>query len=112
MIANIILFVHSCMFLFLSLFPFFSSNLHWSQIHILCLFCVLIHWLLNDNTCVLTIMEKQARELAGESVDYDETFFSKIFNPVYAIPDNLTVYLFIQFTLLCSINHMKLTSKC
>ena len=110
-LGDVIFLIHVSMFIFLLFAPFCTTKLKWIQVHILSLLCILIHWYLNDNTCCLTLMEIYARRAAGENVTYNDTFFSKIFNPVYQIPDHLTLYFFIQFTLLCCINHMNLI-KC
>lgn len=112
-LADLILLIHLLMAIYLAFLPFCTSTLRHLQLHLMCLMCILVHWYVNDNTCALTLLEKHLRKLAGQPVRSKDTFFGRIFNPVYKVPDEWYVFLFIQFTVLCCIRHQsKYCTQC
>lgn len=73
--------VHVAFVTFLVCAPF-SSNARVLVLHYLCVPLVWLHWLTNDQTCVLTLLEKRAR-----NVENDESFFHALLSPVFNISD-------------------------
>jgi len=49
----------------------------------------MLHWLLNNNICALTLMEQKLREkINGRPVNKDECFTAKIIEPIYDFKNN------------------------
>jgi hypothetical protein len=52
-----------------------------------------MHWLLNNNTCALTLIEQKLREYAtGVKGDPNECFTCRLINPVYDFTNNYEEY--------------------
>jgi hypothetical protein len=50
----------------------------------------MLHWLVNDNTCVLSTLEHKIREKfnGGIKIDKNECFTAKLINPIYDFKEN------------------------
>ena len=53
----------------------------------------MFHWYLNDNTCMLSEIEKKMRaDIQGEPVDESDCFTCNLINPVYDFKSNYEQY--------------------
>ena len=82
-IPNTILGIHVIIASFLFFCPFLSQYKAVDDLHILFMFSIVLHWILNNNVCMLTELEYHFRKLNGESIEKKQTFFAKIVNPLY-----------------------------
>lgn len=76
--ADLILFIHILMFLTIVTIPF-TNNHVLVLMNLLFMMLILLHWIVNNNVCALTIAEKMIRG----TQDDDETFFGNIFGKFY-----------------------------
>lgn len=79
--AWIIRFLHVAFVAFVAFAPFTNSP-HLLVLHLLMMPLIWIHWVLNDDSCVLTVLEKKLR-----NVEDDKSFFHALVSPVYTMPD-------------------------
>ena len=87
-VNDIILFfiniIHIIVILFVVLVPFTNNNFLLIM-HTIIIPFIMLHWILNNDTCALTIMEKYARiQLnGGNYVDDKDCISYKIIGPIY-----------------------------
>ena len=79
MLLYIIRLIHILFVAFMILVPFFG-NKYLLRFHFILVPFLFIHWILNDNTCALTLLESK---LTG--VNTSDTFIGRIVEPVYDI---------------------------
>jgi hypothetical protein len=80
--------LHTLLVVFVFLTPFVGSN-YFLLLHSIIVPFIMIHWIFNDNTCALTIMEQQMRsQIYGKSVSCDDCFVGKLVKPVYDFKAN------------------------
>jgi len=74
--------IHTLFVLFLFVTPFYDKYVADTEMYLslafMFLFSIIIHWILNDDTCSLTYLESK---LTGKSLS--NTFVSRIIKPVY-----------------------------
>jgi len=71
---NIIQFIHIIVRIFLVATPFLGND-YYLSLHLFIVPFVLLHWVMNQTVCVLTLLEKWLFP--------SENFFDKIFTPIY-----------------------------
>ena len=72
--------IHLIVILIILIIPFSGSNYYLFSYIILVPF-IILHWVLNNNSCCLTLMEQRVRErITGEPVDRNETYMHKMYN--------------------------------
>ena len=87
-ILNVIVVFHFIFLLFVVLTPFLGNN-YFLMLHFIIVPFMMAHWYANDNTCALTLIEKQIRkELYGTKPDPNECFTYNIIAPVYDFKKN------------------------
>lgn len=79
--STLIWVLHVAYVAFVALAPF-GSNRTLLVLHALTTPMVWVHWLLNDDQCALTVLEKAVR-----GVDDDRSFFHALVSPVYKVRD-------------------------
>lgn len=80
--------LHILFVLFIVVTPFTNSN-YYLFLHSIIVPTVILHWLLNDNTCAITLIEKELKkELYGDSYTDDSCLTCKIIDPVYDFKNN------------------------
>lgn len=80
--GTVIWVLHMLLVCFVALAPF--SGERWALVlHFLTVPFLWIHWLLNDDTCALTMLEKAVR-----GVDDSQSFFYSVVSPVYKVKDD------------------------
>jgi hypothetical protein len=76
--ATLIKVMHYIFIAFMLLTPFFGSEVLLTQHFIICPFLIL-HWLSNNDTCALTILESKLRG----GVEDTQTFMGNLIKPIY-----------------------------
>jgi hypothetical protein len=75
--------IHLIVVIFVLAAPFSDSN-YLMLLHIIVVPFIILHWLLNNNTCCLTVAEKYIREKnVGTSVKADDCFTYQLVAPIY-----------------------------
>lgn len=94
-LPEVVLFIHTFLSTSVMMIPFFGDI----QMLLFNTFfmCVIgLHWLLNNNICVLTVIEKLLRQ----KYDDEETFFGSIFGKLYSIGNDSEIYWYVLVMLL------------
>jgi len=85
---QLIVLIHTLFVLFVVVTPLSSSN-YFLLLHLIIVPFVMIHWLLNNNMCALTLFEKKLREkISGVKTTKKECFTCKIIEPIYDFKNN------------------------
>lgn len=87
MLLNLIMFCHFVIVCLVIGIPFFGNN-YLLLMHVICVPFIMCHWLMNDNTCVLTLMEIELRKKLKMSIDKTECFTCQLINPIYDFKAN------------------------
>lgn len=75
--------IHLIVIIFVLAAPFSNSN-YLILLHAIVIPFIILHWLLNNNTCCLTVAEKYIREKnTGSSVKEDDCFTYQLVAPIY-----------------------------
>lgn len=91
LVADFIFGLHVLIFMAVVAIPFIG-NQKWILIDLMFMWSVYLHWLLNDNTCALTVAEKMIRG----TPDDESTFFGRLFGKAYDFgKDNKMSWFFI-----------------
>lgn len=80
-LANVCWLLHALFLLWVVVVPF-TNNEPMLVLHLIIMPFLWFHWLLNDDTCALTLMERHLR-----GVDHEDSFFHSLVSPVYKIRD-------------------------
>lgn len=88
--------IHLIVIVFVLAAPFSSSN-YLILLHVIVIPFIILHWLLNNNTCCLTVAEKYIREKnTGFSVKEGDCFTYQLVAPIYDFnKDNQSFSIFI-----------------
>jgi hypothetical protein len=81
-LATLIWVLHMLFVLWVVITPF-TNNEPLLVLHLMVMPFIWFHWLVNDDTCALTIMERQLR-----GVHSNDSFFHNLVSPIYKIEDN------------------------
>jgi hypothetical protein len=110
-LLNFIVVLHFVFVLFVVLTPFIGNN-YFLILYSFVIPFVILHWILNNNTCALTLIEKQIRyNLYGTVPDPDECYMHRLVAPVYDFKknnDDIEVYIYSVTTILWLISVTKL----
>jgi len=88
LLLYVILAIHILLMLFILLVPFFGSN-YLLTMHFIIVPFIILHWVVNNNTCALTIMEHKIREtMTGTVCDVNDCITYRIISPVYDFNKN------------------------
>ena len=97
-LLKIITLLHICFVIFVVVTPFVDSN-YFLFIHMIFIPFLILHWVCNDNTCVLTIIERKARKEIYGKVDEEDCITCKLIEPVYDFRKNYKPYSIIIYGL-------------
>lgn len=78
-----------------------TNNNYLLFIHTIIMPFIFFHWLLQDNTCMLTVIERRIRKILG--VKNKETYIGKFIEPIYDLPkilDSIKGYVFMMGSIL------------
>lgn len=88
LILRFITLLHIFFILFVIITPFTKSN-YFMLLHIILVPFMMLHWIFNNNTCVLTIIERYIRKKVYGDEDMKENCFTcKLIEPVYDFNKN------------------------
>lgn len=87
-LANIIAFLHLLFIIFITTTPFVTDNPFMLLYYCFILFFVMVHWYLNNDTCVLTLLEAKLRGKKD-----NDTFMGRLIKPIYNISSKEIHYL-------------------
>ena len=80
--------LHSLLVLFLIVAPF-TNITPLIFLHAVMIPFIILHWVLNNNTCALTLAEFKIREyINGGPVDRSQCFMARLMDPVYDFKKN------------------------
>lgn len=84
--------IHLIVIVFIIAAPFSDSN-YLMLLHGIIVPFIILHWVLNNNTCCLTITEKYIREKnAGTIVNENDCFTYKLIAPIYDFNKNYEAF--------------------
>lgn len=117
-LLKIITVLHVMFIIFVVTIPFTNSN-YFLTLHTILIPFLMLHWITQDNTCVLTLIEKYVRyKINNEEVDEDleeNCFTCKLIEPIYSVTQGKRVgwsmFLYTTSLLLWLISAGKLTCK-
>ena len=78
LLANIIFTLHLCLIIFILVTPFYTDKIIVLTLHIISVISLILHWKLNDDVCILTLIEGYLR-----NVNYKDGFIHQFVGPVY-----------------------------
>lgn len=85
--ANIIAFLHLLFIIFVATTPFATDNPFFLLYYSFILFFVMLHWYLNNDTCILTVIESKLRGTRDT-----QTFMGRLLKPIYNVQSNEIKY--------------------
>jgi len=92
--ANIIAFLHLLFIIFAVSTPFATDNPFILLYYCFIIFFVMIHWYLNNDTCILTVIECKLRGTRDT-----QTFMGRLLKPIYNVQSEeiryITIFLFL-----------------
>lgn len=86
-LLKIITLLHIFFVIFVTITPFINSN-YLLFIHFIFIPFLILHWVCNDNTCVLTIVERKLRKEIYNDTDDEDCITCKLIEPVYDFRKN------------------------
>lgn len=87
-LANFIACLHLVFIIFITTTPFITDNPFILLYYCFISFFVMVHWYLNNDTCVLTLLEAKLRGKKD-----NETFMGRLIKPIYNISSKEVQYL-------------------
>lgn len=87
MLLKFIMFVHFIVVCCVVLIPFFGNN-YFLFLHAICTPFMMFHWIMNDDTCFLSVMEMELRKKMGLPIDKKECFTCQLIEPIYNFKAN------------------------
>lgn len=106
--------IHIIVIIFVLATPFSNSN-YLMLLHAIVIPFIILHWLLNNNTCCLTVAEKYIREKnLGITVKEDDCFTYQLVSPIYDFNKNhqsFSTFIYIITISLWFISVYNLTNK-
>ena len=113
-ILTIITIIHMIIIFLILAIPFSNDNYLLSMYLIFVPFIVL-HWVLNNNTCCLTVAEKYLREQSENgNVDMDDCLTYKLIAPIYDFKKNnedFSMFIYTTVAILWGIGAYKIYGK-
>jgi hypothetical protein len=88
LILKIITFTHVLFIMFVIVAPLTPSR-YFQFLHAIIIPFIIAHWILNDNTCVLTLVE---RKLRGKEKEDNDCFTCRLIEPVYDFHKNYQLF--------------------
>jgi hypothetical protein len=90
-IDYIIVLFHIGFLLFMALGPTFSNN-YTIFLHMVTIPFLMLHWVLDNKTCAIVIMEKTTRKILGYSSESKDCVSARLIYPAYELPKNYPRY--------------------
>lgn len=84
--------IHLIVIIFVLATPFSNSN-YLMLLHIIVVPFIMLHWLLNNNTCCLTVAEKYIRQkTTSTKIKEEDCFTYQIIAPIYDFSKNYEAF--------------------
>ena len=113
-VLGLITMLHLLFIILVVVIPFTNST-YLLLVYVTVIPFVVFHWLVNDNTCFLTMMEKNIRQkLYGEVPNSAECFTARIIEPVYDFKKNyesMSTFIYLVTFVLWGVAVYKLVRK-
>lgn len=84
---QLITFLHILFVMFVILTPFIGSN-YFLLLHIIIIPFIMFHWILNDNSCFLTLVERSLGKSLWSDYDDANCVTCQLVEPVYDFKNN------------------------
>src|SRR4029079_13391473 len=97
-LLKIITLLHVIFVIFVVVTPFVNSN-YFLFVHAIFIPFLLLHWVCNDNTCILTIVERKLRKELGQNYDENDCITCRLIEPVYDFRKNYKTFSIIIYTI-------------
>lgn len=97
LILKFITLLHTLFIICVVVTPFLNST-YFLLLHAIFVPFMVFHWICNNNTCVLTIVEKNLRKKMGKEYDEDDCFTCRLIEPVYDFKKNNIPYSKVIYT--------------
>ena len=111
LILKIINFLHIVFLLFVLLVPTTQTK-YFLTFHAFVIPFLMAHWILNENICILTLIEKQLKyNMYGDNYNKDDCITCRLIEPVYDFKKNnesKSIFIYTITTLLWCISVTKL----
>jgi len=102
-LLKLITLLHVIFVVFVVITPFINSN-YFLFIHSIFIPFLIFHWICNDNTCILTTIERKLRkEIHGDGTTDDDCLTCKLIEPVYDFRKNHRGFSIIIYTITISL---------
>ena len=80
--------LHLLLVIFIVITPFLNTN-YYLLLHVIIVPFILLHWIMNNNICALTVAEYYITEIVtGKPVEKEDSFFARLVEPVYDFKKN------------------------
>ncbi len=112
-LLRLISLIHILLLLFVTVMPFINSN-YFLLIHFIIVPFIILHWICNENTCFLTLVEKYLRLKVYGYVDPNDCLTCRLIEPVYDFKKNhkqFTVFIYVITIILWLITSYRLYRK-
>ena len=113
-LLKLIIILHIIFIFFIVITPFTNSN-YFLLLHAIFVPFMLLHWMMNENICILTLLEKNIRSrIYGKDPDKSDCFTCQLIEPVFDLKKNCKDYsslLYITSIMLWAISVGKLYCK-
>jgi len=95
--------IHLIVIIFVLGAPFSDSN-YLILLHVIVVPFIMLHWILNNNTCCLTVAEKYIREKTSSTkINQDDCFTYQLVAPIYDFSKNHEKFSFFIYILTTSV---------
>ncbi len=90
-LLKLITFIHLVFILFVLITPFVGSN-YFLLLHAIIVPFIILHWIVNDNTCCLTVCERFLRRKINGEKDDESCITCKLIEPIYDFKKNYQTF--------------------
>jgi hypothetical protein len=113
-IANLISALHLILIILIISLPFSNTPL-FLFLHCVFIPFIIFHWLVHDDTCVLTIIEKKLRGITNNDDVKKKCYTQQLLSPIFNFANNyndFSKFTYISIIILLSISFSKLIYMC
>lgn len=84
--ANVISIIHLILIFYILLCPFRNVQLYCDLFYLLLIPVMVMHWLLADDSCLLTVLENYLRGMDISKVNINNNYMYRLIYPIYNTP--------------------------
>uniref|UniRef100_A0A6C0CZH1 Uncharacterized protein n=1 Tax=viral metagenome TaxID=1070528 RepID=A0A6C0CZH1_9ZZZZ len=85
-LANVISIIHFFLIFYILLCPFRTVGLYCDIFYLVLIPVVIMHWLLTDDSCALTVIENYLRGMDISKVNVNNNYMYRLIYPIYNTP--------------------------